>query len=53
VVEAIRWGGDSYVFGMQWHPEFHSDKEGLMDCTLVLEGFLREARRRRLQGAGA
>ena len=22
VVEAIRWRGPSYVFGMQWHPEF-------------------------------
>jgi putative glutamine amidotransferase len=53
MVEAIRWSGDSYVFGMQWHPEFHADKEGLMDCTPILEGFLREARRRRLQGPGA
>ncbi|NML13983.1 gamma-glutamyl-gamma-aminobutyrate hydrolase family protein [Azohydromonas caseinilytica] len=22
VVEAVRWRGSSYVFGMQWHPEF-------------------------------
>ena len=22
IVEAIRWRGPSYVFGMQWHPEF-------------------------------
>lgn len=22
VVEAVRWQGPSYVFGMQWHPEF-------------------------------
>ena len=21
-IEAIRWAGPSYVFGMQWHPEF-------------------------------
>jgi putative glutamine amidotransferase len=46
VVEAIRWQGDSYVFGMQWHPEFHSGREGLVDCAPVLEDFLREARRR-------
>jgi len=22
IVEAIRWRGPSYVFGVQWHPEF-------------------------------
>jgi putative glutamine amidotransferase len=27
IVEAVRWRGPSYVFGMQWHPEFlaHAD----------------------------
>ena len=24
VVEALRWTGPSYVFGVQWHPEFHT-----------------------------
>lgn len=47
IVEAIRWEGPSYVFGMQWHPEFHAGREGLLDCAPVLEGFLREARSRR------
>ena len=23
VIEAIRWDGPSFVYGMQWHPEFH------------------------------
>ncbi len=23
IVEALRWSGPSYVFGVQWHPEFH------------------------------
>ena len=50
VVEALRWTGGSYVFAMQWHPEFHAGREGLLDCTPILEGFLREARRRMLHG---
>jgi gamma-glutamyl-gamma-aminobutyrate hydrolase PuuD len=53
IVEAIRWQGNSWVLGMQWHPEFHSGREGLLDCTPVLEEFLREARRRRLSAAAA
>ena len=44
LIEAIRWDGPSFVFGMQWHPEFHSGREGLLDCTPLLEAFLREAR---------
>ena len=48
MVEAIRWEGASWVLGMQWHPEFHPGREGLLDCAPVLEEFLREARRRRL-----
>ena len=47
MVEAIRWEGPSYVFGMQWHPEFHDGREGLLDCAPVLEEFLIEALRRR------
>lgn len=47
VIEAIRLSGASYVFGMQWHPEFHMGREGLLDCTPVLEEFLAHARVRR------
>jgi putative glutamine amidotransferase len=47
VIEAIRWDGPSFVYGMQWHPEFHPGREGLLDCTPILEAFLREARWRK------
>jgi len=47
VVEAIRWRGPSYVFGMQWHPEFlalatldHSQLDG----APILNEFLETAR---------
>jgi len=53
MVEAIRWEGAGWVLGMQWHPEFHPGREGLLDCAPVLEEFLREARRRRLALSGA
>jgi putative glutamine amidotransferase len=46
VVEAIRWEGVSYVFGVQWHPEFHAaDAEGLLDGTPIMEEFLQAAQR--------
>jgi putative glutamine amidotransferase len=47
VVEAIRWRGPSYVFGMQWHPEFLAlatlDQEQL-DGRPILHDFLTTAR---------
>jgi putative glutamine amidotransferase len=47
IVEAIRWRGPSYVFGMQWHPEFLSlaelDKSQL-DGAPILNEFLETAR---------
>ena len=47
VIEAIRWRGRSYVFGVQWHPEFlRARDETVLDCTPILEEFLLEARRR-------
>jgi putative glutamine amidotransferase len=47
VIEAVRMKGRSYVFGTQWHPEFHrSDDTELLDSTPILEEFLAEARRR-------
>jgi gamma-glutamyl-gamma-aminobutyrate hydrolase PuuD len=43
VVEAIRYQG------LQWHPEFHRAKgTELLDCTPVLDEFLRAARETRL-----
>ncbi len=46
VVEAIRWMGSSYVFGVQWHPEFLSrGKRNLIASMPILEEFLAAARR--------
>lgn len=47
VIEAIRWKGRGYVFGVQWHPEFHRPgDDATLDSTILLEDFLNEARRR-------
>ena len=46
VVEAIRWKGPSYVFAVQWHPEFHDgDDRSFIDDTPILDDFLAHARR--------
>jgi putative glutamine amidotransferase len=45
VVEAIRWTGPSYVFAVQWHPEFHDgDDRSFIDDTPILDDFLAHAR---------
>jgi putative glutamine amidotransferase len=45
VVEAIRWTGPSYVFAVQWHPEFHDRADrSFIDDTPILEDFLAHAR---------
>jgi putative glutamine amidotransferase len=47
IIEAIRWRGKSYVFGVQWHPEYLRPRDdSVLDCTPILEEFLLEARRR-------
>jgi putative glutamine amidotransferase len=47
VVEAIRWKGPSYVFGVQWHPEFHHPSDdSLLHCTPILDEFVNAARKR-------
>jgi putative glutamine amidotransferase len=41
VIEAIRWTGPGYVFGVQWHPEFHDPSdETLLDGRPILQEFL-------------
>lgn len=46
MVEALRWTGPSYVFGVQWHPEFHDAGDAtLVDDTPILDDFLARARR--------
>ena len=47
IVEAIRWRGPSYVFGMQWHPEFLALKsldKTQLDGGPILADFLATAR---------
>jgi putative glutamine amidotransferase len=48
IVEAIRYRKAPFVMGLQWHPEFHrAGGIELLDCTPVLDGFLRAARETR------
>jgi putative glutamine amidotransferase len=47
IVEAIRWHGPSYVFGIQWHPEFLAQSQlhtGQLDGKPILHDFLRAVR---------
>ncbi|VVD78266.1 gamma-glutamyl-gamma-aminobutyrate hydrolase family protein [Pandoraea terrigena] len=48
VVEAIRYRKAPFVMGLQWHPEFHrAGGPEYLDCTPVLDNFLRAARETR------
>ncbi len=48
LVEAIRYRKSNFVVGLQWHPEFHQPGvPGLLDCTPILDSFLRAARETR------
>jgi putative glutamine amidotransferase len=48
VVEAIRYTGSSYLFAVQWHPEFHApDDPSFVDDTPILDEFLAHASRHR------
>ncbi len=50
LVEAIRWTGPGYVFGMQWHPEFLALGDlhhAQLDGHPILQHFLDAARRMR------
>ena len=48
IVEAIRYQRAHFVMGLQWHPEFHSaGGSTLLDCTPILDSFLRAARETR------
>ena len=49
IVEAIRYQRANFVMGLQWHPEFHrAGGVDLLDCTPILDEFLRAARETRL-----
>ncbi len=48
IVEAIRYRRAEFVMGLQWHPEFHrAGGKELLDCTPILDEFLRAARETR------
>ena len=48
IVEAIRYKKANFVVGLQWHPEFHrAGGPELLDCTPILDRFLRAARETR------
>lgn len=44
IVEALRWTGPSYVFAVQWHPEFHPPGDAsYIDDRPILDDFLTAA----------
>jgi gamma-glutamyl-gamma-aminobutyrate hydrolase PuuD len=45
VVEAIRWVGNGYMLGCQWHPEFQSPFSELLDSGPIMSDFLAAARK--------
>lgn len=46
VVEALSWAGNSFVAGVQWHPEFHHlSGDNMLDCAPLLDAFLAAARK--------
>jgi putative glutamine amidotransferase len=51
IVEAIKWDGAGYARGLQWHPEFHGDRETLLASSPVMLDFLHACAQRRRQAA--
>jgi putative glutamine amidotransferase len=49
MVEAIRWSGDAYARGVQWHPEFHHGRDALADSSPIMLDFLQASRAAALQ----
>jgi putative glutamine amidotransferase len=48
IIEAIKFVGDGYIIGVQWHPEFQGphDQVPLLPTEPLLLSFLNEAKRR-------
>jgi putative glutamine amidotransferase len=44
IIEAIRYTGGPWVSAVQWHPEFHFPRLGVVDDTPLLYDFLEAAR---------
>lgn len=47
VIEAIRFSGDRYLAGVQWHPELHHPSQPVLDDRPLLADFLQAAEQRR------
>ena len=44
IIEAVRGTEGSFVYAVQWHPEFQDPKDkSLLDCKPLLKAFLKEA----------
>lgn len=52
VIEAIRWRGEGFVLGVQWHPEFHTPNDPLLLPREPLIGAFLDAARRRADDVG-
>lgn len=51
IVEAIRYTGDSFLFGVQWHPEFHDHAQGAtLDGGTLFGDFVAAAHERKQAG---
>ena len=52
VIEAIRGAGETFVLGVQWHPEFHDGSdERLLPADPLMQAFLDAAQARRERDA--
>jgi putative glutamine amidotransferase len=52
IIEAVKWAGPSYARGLQWHPEFHADRETLLASAPVMLDFLNACGQRRRETTG-
>jgi len=52
VIEAVRFDGDSFVVGVQWHPEFHDHRNPhLLPSRPLMQAFFDACHERRRRGA--
>jgi len=52
IIEAVRWQGQGYARGVQWHPEFHGDRQTLLASSPVMLDFLNACAERRREVEG-
>jgi putative glutamine amidotransferase len=51
IIEAVRGTGDSFIAGVQWHPEFHDGRDpSLLAADPLMRAFLDAASQRRDRG---